>query len=337
MKLPSYSDVIRAAMRLEPYLKPTPMVYSGGRASLLKLENEQVTGAYKVRGALNALLAQVERGDHRPLVAASAGNHSAGLGWAARRLGLSATAVVPTTAPEEKVVSTRSLGAKVIVHGHSYEAAQAHARHLATINGWRFLPAFDDPEVIAGQGTIALEILRSRPDVVLVPIGGGGLAAGVGLVLQAHGIPLVGVQVKGVDAMNQVLAGKTHLSRPGDTVADGVRVTQPGHLTRAICARVLSKIVTVDESTLRRTMVRLAAQDGIVAEGAGALASAALDQVDGNRALAIVSGGNIAPARFQCIVSTQGEPMTPSTRSTLSRDHQPRPENWVNDPWVTVA
>jgi threonine dehydratase len=337
MKRPLYTDVIRAALRLEPYLKPTPTMRSDGLPSLLKLENLQVTGAYKVRGALNALLAQMERDDHRPLITASAGNHSAGLAWAARRLGLTATAVVPVTAPQAKVESTRRLGAKVIVHGDSFEASQEHAYALAMKNGWRFLPAFDDPDVIAGQGTIALEILRYRPDVVLVPIGGGGLAAGVGLVLKEHGVRLVGVQVKGVDAMNRSLTGAAQLPRPRNTIADGIRVSQPGRLTRVICAEVLQNIVTVEESHLQQTMVRLFTHDGIITEGAGALASAALHQVDGERKLAIVSGGNIDPVGFERLVKTHAGETHSVGRIFSGIQHEPVVEQHTHDRWGTVA
>ncbi|WP_437605579.1 pyridoxal-phosphate dependent enzyme [Sorangium sp. So ce834] len=291
-RMPCITDVAAAAARLRPLLAPTPLVRSERFDGWLKLEALQVTGSYKVRGALNAMLVALAGGDRRPVVAASAGNHARGMAWAARRLGLEAHAVVPVTAPRTKVLGAEMLGASVIRSGDSYEDALEHARALAARHDWRFLPAFDDPDVIAGQGTVGWE-LEASPDVVLVPIGGGGLASGVGLAMRERGVRVVGVQVEGVDAMARALDGRPELANVPATIADGVRVRAAGELTRRICAEVLDDVVTVPESELRDVVVELAAFDRVVAEGAGALACAALGRVKGRRKIAVVSGGNI--------------------------------------------
>jgi threonine dehydratase len=289
----SLRDVEDARRRLGSVLPRTPAYQATDRRALLKLENLQVTGAYKVRGAFNAVAAQLERGDLRPVIAASAGNHGKGVAWAARYFGLAAVVVVPVGAPAAKVEGARALGAEVIERGASFDECFVIASELAGDRGYRLIHAFDDPEVVAGQGTIGLELLPLDPDVVVVPIGGGGLAAGVGLVLAPRGIRVVGAQVEGVDAMKRALQGR-HEDRPlPPTMADGLVVREPGKLTRSICARVLDDIVTVSEDEVRRTVVELASRDKLIVEGAGAVAVAALTKVEGKRRVAVVSGGNI--------------------------------------------
>ena len=286
-------DVLAAATRIRPYVDETPTTYSPFRRCWLKLESLQVTGAYKVRGALNALIKQVERGDRRAVVAASAGNHGAAVAWAANRLGLEALIAVPTNAPTTKTDRIERLGATVVHHGaHFGESLEwaleaSHKRHA------RFLHAFDDLDVMAGQGTVALELIHKRPDVVVLPIGGGGLASGCSTVLKAAGIRVFGVQVEGVDAMRSILNGGPSSIVPADTLADGLRVSEAGHFSRQICAENLEDVVTVSESHMRHTMASLALHEGIVVEGAGAVAVAALDQVPGSRRIALVSGGNV--------------------------------------------
>ncbi|AKU97844.1 Threonine dehydratase, catabolic [Labilithrix luteola] len=293
VRLPDVADVAAAASRLRPLLAPTPLVRSERFDAWLKLETLQVTRSYKVRGATNAMLVALANGDRRPIVAASAGNHARGVAWAAHRLGLEAHTVVPITAPLTKVRGAEALGAKVIRFGRSYEDAQDHAISLARENGWRFLPAFDDPDVIAGQGTVGWELLDAHPDVVLVPLGGGGLASGLGLALKSRGTRIVGVHVEGLDAMARALDGRPPLDVLPTTIADGVRVRRVGESTRRICAEVLDEIVTVTEEDVRRAVVELASFERVVAEGAGALAYAALSRKAGTRTIAVISGGNI--------------------------------------------
>jgi threonine dehydratase len=290
---PTAADVYRAQARIGRILAPTPVVFSPSRRAHLKLENLQATGAYKVRGALNAAIAQIERGDRRPLVAASAGNHAQGVAWAADRLGLRACVVVPQGAPESKCGGARALGAQVVVGGASFEQCVESAHAIARARGFHFVHAFDDPDVIAGQGTVGLELLALAPDVVIVPIGGGGLAAGVGLALHDRGVRVVGAQLSGIDAMRRALCGEAMSDVLPATIADGVRVRVAGEITTSICARVLDDIVVVSEEEVRAAIVDLAARDKVVAEGAGAVAVAALGHVRSSRAVAIVSGGNI--------------------------------------------
>ena len=287
------SDVLAAQARLRRYLNPTPLHYAERFGCWLKLENLQRTGSYKVRGAMNALLAARERGDTRPTIAASAGNHAQGLAWAAYRLGMPAIAVMPKTAPDTKVAGVAHWGAAVRLHGDTYDEAKAFAAELAAQHGYRLLPAFDDPDVIAGQGTVGLELASLMPDVVLVPIGGGGLAAGVVLALKSQGVKVIGAQVEGVDAMARALKGDTSLRDPVATLADGVRVKEPGHITRVVLHELLDDIVIVREAELRETLVRLALEEHVIAEGAGALALAAGRRVAGKRKCAVVSGGNL--------------------------------------------
>lgn len=288
------SDVLAAQARLRRYLNPTPLHYAERSGCWLKLENLQRTGSYKVRGAMNALLAARERGDLRPTIAASAGNHAQGLAWAAYRLGMQAITVMPKTAPETKIAGVAHWGATVRLHGETYDEAKAFANDLAAQNGYRLLSAFDDPDVIAGQGTVGLEIAAAlEPDVVLVPIGGGGLASGVALALKAQGVKIIGAQVEGVDAMARALKGDDAIIEPTATLADGVRVKVPGLLTRRVLQALLDDVVIVREAELRETLVRLALEEHLIAEGAGALALAAGKRVAGKRKCAVVSGGNL--------------------------------------------
>ncbi|HSD16043.1 MAG TPA: threonine dehydratase [Thermomonas sp.] len=319
------SDVLAAQARLRRYLNPTPLHYAERFGCWLKLENLQRTGSYKVRGAMNALLAARERGDTRPTIAASAGNHAQGLAWAAYRLGMPAITVMPKTAPETKVAGVAHWGATVRLHGETYDEAKAFAAELAAQHGYRLLPAFDDADVIAGQGTVGLELAALMPDVVLVPIGGGGLAAGVALALKAQGVKVIGAQVENVDAMARALRGDDTLRDPAATLADGVRVKEPGFLTRALLHDLLDDIVIVREAELRETLVRLALEEHVIAEGAGALALAAGRRIAGKRKCAVVSGGNLDAGVL----------------ATLLQDVRPRPprkpRRRVQEPLPAVA
>lgn len=297
------ADVLAAQARLRPYLPPTPLHYAERFGVWLKLENLQRTGSYKVRGALNALLAARERGDTRPVIAASAGNHAQGLAWAAYRLGVQAITVMPHNAPANKLAGVAHWGATVRQHGDSYDEAYAFALELAEQNGYRFLSAFDDVDVIAGQGTVGMEIAPHAPDVVIVPIGGGGLASGVALALKSQGVRIVGAQVEGVDSMARALKGDLRALTPAASLADGVRVKVPGVITRHLCAHLLDDVVIVREAELRETLVRLALEEHVIAEGAGALALAAGRRVAGKRKCAVVSGGNIDAAVLAGLLS----------------------------------
>jgi len=274
-------------------VRETPTIHNAAYRAWFKLETQQITGAYKVRGALNALLKQVESGDVRAVVAASAGNHGAAVSWAAQRLGLEALIVVPTNAPTTKIARIEELGGIVFRKGDHFEESLHWALQMAQCRNARFLHAFDDLDVMAGQGTVALELLPHRPDVVVLPIGGGGLASGCSTVLKAAGIRVVGAQVESVDAMRSALQGGPIRIDPAHTVADGLRVAQAGILSRQICARTLDDVVLVTESEVRRTMASLALHEELTVEGAGAVSVAALGQVKGERRVALLSGSNV--------------------------------------------
>jgi len=318
-------DILAAQARLRRFLPATPLHYAERFGCWLKLENLQRTGSYKVRGALNALLAAQERGDRRPVIAASAGNHAQGLAWAAYRLNVPAIAVMPHGAPQTKIAGVAHWGATVRLHGDTFDEARAFALELAERNGYRFLSAFDDPDVIAGQGTVGMEIAPLAPDVVLVPIGGGGLAAGVALALKSQGVRIVGAQVEHVDAMHRALRGEAESIDPAATLADGVRVKQAGHLTRDVLGRLLDDLVIVREAELRETLVRLALEEHVIAEGAGALALAAGRRVAGKRKCAVVSGGNIDAAVLAGLLSDI-RPRAPRKPRRRGHDAAPTPE-----------
>ena len=275
-----------------------------------------------MRGALNALLAARERGDTRPVIAASAGNHAQGLAWAAHRLGMQAITVMPRCAPETKIAGVAHWGATVRLHGDSYDEAKAFAAELATQHDYRLLSAFDDPDVIAGQGTVGLEIASLMPDVVLVPIGGGGLAAGVALALKSQGVRIIGAQVEGVDSMARAIRGDVREIDPVPTLADGVKVKIPGFITRKLCARLLDDVVIVREAELRETLVRLALEEHLIAEGAGALALAAGKRVAGKRKCAVVSGGNIDAGVLAQLLS-EIRPSPPRKPRRRAREREP--------------
>jgi threonine dehydratase len=302
--------IAAAVARVGAVLPATPLVRSERLGAWLKLESLQTTGAFKVRGALNALAARVARGDRRPVVAASAGNHGLGVAWSAHRLGLAATIVVPESAPEIKVAGCRALGARVVRAGDGFESCVAHARAIATAEGARFLHAFDDAEVIAGQATVAAELLPLRPDVVVVPVGGGGLIAGVGSVLARAGIRVVGAQLAGLDSLRRALAPGSDEPAPAPvraTLADGLRVIAPGRLPLRIAAAAVEEIVVVSEAEVAAAMAALASGERLIVEGAGAVAVAALARVAGERRVAVVSGGNVDAAVLARVLAASGE------------------------------
>ncbi|MEA2700444.1 MAG: threonine dehydratase [Myxococcales bacterium] len=299
--------IAAAAARIAAVFRPTPLLHAPGRGAFLKLENLQTTGAYKVRGAYNAVAARWERGERRPLVCASAGNHGLGVAWAARHFGLPATIVVPGDAPATKVRGCRALGARVVVGGDTVEQCLAQAQILCAAGDAGLVHPFDDLEVIAGQATLAVELLPFRPDVVVVPIGGGGLAAGVGTVFKRLGIRVVGVQVAGIDGFRRAWLGQPSVPMPPPTraatnaptmttLADGLRVACPGRLTVPLCRDLLDDIVLVSEEEIADAVASLALVEKVVAEGAGAAAVAALPVIAGARKVAVVSGGNIDAA-----------------------------------------
>lgn len=260
-----------------------------GRSVLLKAENLQRTGSFKVRGAYNRIsrLDEVERA--AGVVAASAGNHGQAVAWAARKVGAAATIFMPQDAPMAKVDATLSYGARIELTAGVLEECIGAAAAFVAETGATFIHPFEDPIVIAGQGTIGLELAEQVPQVetVVVPIGGGGLASGIATAVKAL---LPGVRMVGVQAAGTLPGG------PGFTIADGIAVKQPGELTMSILEQVLDEIVVVTDEEIAQAIVLLLERVKLVVEGAGAVGVAALvsDRLSGNGPVGIVlSGGNI--------------------------------------------
>ncbi|MDR1669471.1 MAG: threonine ammonia-lyase, partial [Oscillospiraceae bacterium] len=285
-------------------LLPAPVSVFGENSGIfVKAENLQRTGSFKVRGAYNRMAA-LTRGERAAgVICASAGNHAQGVALAARQLGISAYVVMPSGAPISKAEATRAYGAQIILSGESYDDAYAAALDLQRERGLFFVHAFEDARVIAGQGTIGLEILHDRPDVktVIIPIGGGGLAAGTALALKEScpGVRVIGAEPENAASMRASFAfGAPRETAPRRTIADGVAVAVPGPTTYALCRRYLDGIVTVSESEIASAVLTMLERMKMVAEGAGAVAMAALMFREELRnaegpTVAVVSGGNI--------------------------------------------
>jgi threonine dehydratase len=298
---PTLREIEEARARLEGVAQVTPIHYSetfsarAGRKVLLKAENLQRTGAFKIRGAVNRIAALTEAERAAGVVAASAGNHGQAVAWAAREVGVSATVFMPEDAPMAKVEATRSYGAAVVFAGAFFDDALASAlEHVATTEA-TFIPPFEDELVIAGQGTIGLELAEQVPDMetVVVPVGGGGLASGIAIALHElrPEVRIVGVQAA---ACSPLAGGTEH----GATIADGIAVKEPGELTSAILRERLDGIVTVTEEEISQSILLLLERAKLVVEGAGAAGLAALlaGRVGGDGTVVVVlSGGNIDP------------------------------------------
>jgi len=301
-------DIESARERLQGVILKTPLVYSqtlsrwGGREIFLKLENLQTTGSFKLRGAVNRLTLLKARGEGDRVVAASAGNHGQGVAWAATYLGLKATIVMPRGASITKQMACRSYGADLVLEGRNLMESLEKARELVA-QGFIFIHPFDDLEVVAGQGTLGLEILDDLPEVntVIVPVGGGGLAAGTALALKERspGVRVIGVQTAQVPSL---AAAREHgepvpvSMRP--TLGDGIKVGETGHLTYPYLEKYLDDLVMVEEKDIAQAILVLLENKKILAEGAGAVPAAALlgplAGADlGRRVVLIISGGNI--------------------------------------------
>jgi threonine dehydratase len=289
---PTLTDIEAARERIGTHARVTPVYGSAslskdlGRELFLKAENLQRTGSFKIRGAVNTLATLTPEERAAGVVAASAGNHGQAVAWAARELGVHATVFMPQDAPMAKVEPTKGYGAEEVLVGAGFEEALAEAMQRVEETGATFIHAFEDERVIAGQGTIGLELAEQVPDVetVLIPVGGGGLAAGVSIALRAKraGVRLVGVEVR----------------RGGYTIADGIAVKQPGELTMGILNETLDEIVEVTDEEISEAIALLLERTKLLVEGAGAVGVAAL--LTGNAGgsgsvCALLSGGNIDP------------------------------------------
>ncbi len=294
---------IRDLIYLSPCARSETLSRLSGASAFLKLENLQMTGSYKERGALEKLLTLGAAERARGLIAASAGNHAQGVAYHAGRLGVKATIVMPETTPIMKVANTRAHGARIVLHGANYDEAHAEARRLEQAEGLTFVHPFDDPSIIAGQGTVGLEILEQVPDAdaIVVPVGGGGLASGVAVAAKAlrPGIRVIGVETEVLPSMLAALeAGRPVTLEPASTVADGIAVKRAGDLTFEHVRRWVDEIVTVSEEEIASAILYLLEREKTVAEGAGAVTVAALmnhrvQGLGGKQVVAIVSGGNI--------------------------------------------
>lgn len=301
-------DVRAAAERLRGVIVRTPLLPAEHLSSLaggnvyLKAENLQRMGSFKLRGAYNRLVALNPAERARGVVAASAGNHAQGVALAARLLGIAATIVMPEGAALPKVTATRALGATVVLHGPTFDAAMDHARELGRERELVFIHAFDDPRIIAGQGTVGLEVVEDLPDVdlVVVPVGGGGLISGTAIAVRAlrPAARVVGVQAAGAAALSTSLAaGRLVGLSSVRTIADGLAIKHPEESTYDLIRRHVDDMVTVDEDEIAWAMLMLLEQAHLVAEGAGAVGLAALLAgklgADPGRVALVVSGGNV--------------------------------------------
>ena len=274
---------------------------TGGNV-FLKLENLQKTGSFKVRGAGYAMSQLGEDEKKAGVIAASAGNHAQGVAYAASRLGIESTIVMPTFSPVAKIQATQSYGANVVLHGTAFDDALAHARELAETTGATFLHPFNDENVIAGQGTIGLEIIEELPDVevITIPVGGGGLASGIAIAIKHEkpDVTIYGVEAKSAASMQASFEAGAVVGVEGlDTVCDGIAVKKPGELTYGIAKDLLTDVVTVEELEVTRTLFLLLERAKIVVEPAGCVGLTAFQfnkiDVKQKNAVAVLSGGNI--------------------------------------------
>jgi threonine dehydratase len=314
----SLSEIMTARLRLNGSVIRTPCVESTALSELTgaqifcKQEHLQRTGSFKERGARNALSRLAPEEAKRGVIAASAGNHALGLSWHGRLLGVPVTVVMPRFAPLVKVARCRQFGAKVVLHGETFDEARAEADRLAVAGQLIYVHPFDDPHVIAGQGTLAFEILEQVPDAdaVVVPVGGGGLLAGVATVFQALKPDL---QIIGVEPANAacfaagMAAGAPVRIATRFTLADGLAVAEAGRHTLAIAQPLVHRMVKVGEEPFALAMLRLAELDKCIIEGAGAaglaaMLSGSLDDLRGKRVVLLLTGGNIDPLAHSRVI-----------------------------------
>jgi threonine dehydratase len=306
MQPPTIDDVHAAAERIEGAVVRTPMLVSKtlseiiGTEVWLKFENLQFTAAYKERGALNKLLQLTGEERQRGVIAASAGNHAQAVAYHAKRLGIPATIVMPENTPTVKVTHTEGHGATVVLYGQMFDDAYGKALELAADKGFVFVHPFDDPAIIAGAGTVAIEMLEDAPDLdtIVVPIGGGGLMSGVSIASRAikPEIELIGVEAELYPSMKCAIEG-CQMALGGDTLAEGIAVKQPGELTSRIHKEYGNDVMLVPERELERAVAMLVGIEKTVVEGAGAAGLAAMlserERFRGKKVATILCGGNI--------------------------------------------
>ena len=321
-----FADVEAAALRLAGQVLDTPCVESKtlsqivGAQVFLKFENLQFTASFKERGALNKLASMLESGQltqgddtgGRPrsgVVAASAGNHAQGVAHHAQRLGLRAVIVMPVATPTVKVERTRGFGAEVVLFGETFDEAREHALALAAAQGLSFVHPFDDEAVIAGQGTIGIEMLRAQPtlDTLVIAVGGGGLISGIATAVRhlKPGVEIIGVQTSRFPAMFNAIKGTAH-AQGASTIAEGIAVGVPGRITRELIGERVDDMVLVDEGDIEQAVLTLLEIEKTVVEGAGAAGLAALlknsARYAGRKVGLVLCGGNIDPLMLSALI-----------------------------------
>lgn len=311
----SLHDIQCAAQRLQGHILETPCVESRtlshivGAQVFLKFENLQFTASFKERGACNKLAQLSPEERARGVIAMSAGNHAQGVAYHAQRLGLRAVIVMPRFTPDVKIERTRGFGAEVVLHGDTLDEARAHARELAQAQGLVFVHPYDDAAVAAGQGTLALEMLQTQPDLdmLVVAIGGGGLVAGVATAAKAlkPGIEIVGVQAQRFPSMVNAIQG-SHLPMGQSTIAEGIAVASPGELTQRVVRDLVDDLLLVDEGDIEQAVLMLLEIEKTLVEGAGAAGLAAMlrhpARFAGKKVGLVLSGGNIDPLLLAAII-----------------------------------
>lgn len=308
-------DIEQAAQRLHGHLLNTPCVASQTLSQLtgaqiyLKFENLQYTASFKERGACNKLAQLSEAERRRGVIAMSAGNHAQGVAFHAQRLGIRAVIVMPRFTPGVKVERTRGFGAEVVLHGDTLDASRIHALALAEREGLVFVHPYDDEAIVAGQGTVGLEMMQAVPDLdtLVIAVGGGGLIAGVATAAKAlkPGIEVIGVQTSRFPAMVNAIKG-THHPQGSSTIADGIAVSRPGIITQAIIAQRVNDLLLVDEGDIEQAIVMLLEIEKTLVEGAGAAGLAALlkypARFAGKKVGLVLCGGNIEPLLLAAII-----------------------------------
>ena len=309
------NDIQTAAARLQGQLLRTPCVASRtlsditGAQVFLKFENLQFTASFKERGACNKLAQLSAEERQRGVIAMSAGNHAQGVAYHAQRLGLRAVIVMPRFTPGVKVERTRGFGAEIVLHGDTLDEARAHALALAEQQQLVFVHPYDDADIVAGQGTVALEMLQDVPDLdtLVVSVGGGGLIAGMATAAKAikPDIEIIGVQTARFPAMFNAIKG-THHPQGSSSIAEGIAVGTPGKIPLAIIARLVNDLVLVDEGDIEQAIVMLLEVEKTLVEGAGAAGLAALlkypERFKGKKVGLVLSGGNIDPLLLAAII-----------------------------------
>jgi threonine dehydratase len=326
MNLPTLEDVLQARKTIAPYLRPTPLYFYRGLSDLVgaevwvKHENHQPVGAFKVRGGINLMAHLSDEEKARGVITASTGNHGQSIAFGARLFGVRAVIGMPEGANPGKVAAIRNLGAEILFHGRDFDDARLHVEELARREGMTFVSSGDEPHLIAGVGTYALEILEALPDVeaICVPVGGGSGAAGVCTVVKsmvpqmANGtlqksIEVIGVQAAAAPAAYLSWKEKRRVEAKMETFAEGLATRAPFDLPQAVLCRHLDDFVLVSEDELKEAVILMLEQTHNLAEGAGAAALAGAlkirDRLKGKKVVLVQSGGNMSRAKLKEILS----------------------------------